>query len=80
MIEALALALLGAAFGAALLFYRQESMAWRVERADLLNRLMVKDWTEYRAMIQPQTRTVVPSFATDEEEAAWWTAKQREAA
>lgn len=62
---------MSAALWAALLFQERDRQAWRAERADLLNRLMVKDWTEYQALSQTPEPVVVESLTTDEAEARW---------
>lgn len=78
MTEVLALILMGAALGAVLFIHEIEKRGWRAERADLLNRLMVKNWTEYQAMTQQPTEDNTPQLTTEEAEAAWYAAQQRQ--
>lgn len=80
MTELLVAIPLTAALIAAVFFYRAEAQAWRAERADLLNRIMAKDWQEYRAATFDAPHHAIPQFSTDELEAQWFTAHARESA
>lgn len=80
MTELLALIPTTAALIAAVFFYHRESAAWRAERADLLNRLMARDWTEYRAMTHEPPHYQIPQFSTDELESLWYESQRREGA
>lgn len=72
MIEIVALILVGAALAGVFVMHEFERRAWTRERADLLNRLMVKHWNEYQAL-QPTTEgPPVRQVITEADEAKWW--------
>lgn len=61
-------------------FYMREARAWRDERAQLLDRLMARNWGEYIQGTREVDSTPIQQLSTDELEAAWYAAKNREAA
>lgn len=77
MNETIALLVISAAFGAAVLFHLWEAKAWRAERANLLDRLMARTYQEFVYSTKPDT-TETPQLTTDEAEQAWYAAHERE--
>ena len=77
MSETIALLVVTAAFGAAVLFHAKESAAWRAERADLLNRIMAKTYSEFVYSTKTEA-SETPQLTSDEAESAWYAAQARE--
>ena len=60
-----------------LVFHAKESAAWRVERQDLLNRIMARNYAEF-IYAQPTERVETPQMYTDADEAAWHEKNRKE--
>jgi len=77
MTELIAPAILTALLVGAVFFYRAESQAWRAERAQLLDRLMARDFDSYRAASYTTPHVDIPQLTSDQAEAAWYAAQDR---
>lgn len=57
-----------------------ERSQWNSERAQLLDRLMARNWGEYVAGTRTIEAPETPQLTTDEAEAAWYAAQRQESA
>ncbi len=81
MIEIVSILVVGALAVTTAYAAAHERAAWQRERADLLDRLMSRDWTAYAALTRQEAPNVeLEQMTTDEIEAAWYKAHEREAA
>lgn len=63
-----------------LVYHVLEARSWSRERAQLLDRLMARNWGEYVAGVRAVDESDTPQLTTDAIEAAWYSAKEREMA
>lgn len=72
MNDIIALLVVASAFAGAILFHAHEASAWRVERANLLDRLMARTYQEFVYATKPDvTEPERPQMTTDAAEAAY---------
>lgn len=71
MVETVALLVLAAALAGLGFFHYREAQAWRAERAQLLDRIMARSYTDYVYATKPETAEP-PQLLTDSDEAKWY--------
>jgi hypothetical protein len=76
MIDFIAL-LLVAMLGAVLYWHAIESASWQAERAELLNRIMARNYTDF-VYSKPTEHVETPQMYTDADEAAWHAKNRKE--